>query len=464
MEVSENFIIYPVHLFQDIDLLKKYQNIYLYEHPIYFQSNFNPLKLVFQRATMQYYFNYLKKKFKTKVKYINFDTKLDIANFDCYDPVEKEIKIPKDSIVYDTPIFILSNQEVFNYIKSKKGKMTQTGFYSFMRKKTNILMNKGKPEGNRLTYDVFNRQKLPKDTIIPEIPKLKKNKYITEAKKYIFSKFNKKVEDNIIFPTTFEESEKWLEIFINQRLFDFGKYQDAIVPDDILLFHSGISMVLNIGFLLPMDVINKVVEYQNVNIESKEGFIRQILGWREFCRLQYHLIDYNSNYFKNDRKLSKVWYSGDTGIIPVDNSIIKAFKYGYLHHIERLMIMGNIMLLSFIDPKEVYRWFMEFSLDSYNWVMAYNIFSMSQYADGGRTTSKPYFSSSNYILKMSNYTRSTWCDTWDALYWNFIDKHKDKIKKNGRLAFQVTFWNKKSLSEKKKIKETAKEFINKMTE
>jgi deoxyribodipyrimidine photolyase-related protein len=209
--------------------------------------------------------------------------------------------------------------------------------------------------------------------------------------------------------------------------------------------------MINIGLITPDEVINSILNYfdnltkneKKKKINDVEGFIRQILGWREFTRYmyEYHSDKYlNKNFFKATKLLSNKWYDGTTGIEPLDICINKAFKYGYLHHIERLMVVANYMTLSGIKPLEMYRWFMEFSLDSYDWVMEYNIYCMASYSDGGQYTSKPYISSSAYILKMSNYDKSgIWLEKWNKLFWDFLAKHKNKIKKIGRLSMLLKY-------------------------
>jgi deoxyribodipyrimidine photolyase-related protein len=246
----------------------------------------------------------------------------------------------------------------------------------------------------------------------------------------------------IRFPVTISGAKRVLKYFIKTKLNKFGTYQDIILDTEhSLLYHAGISPMLNIGILTPRNVINEVVKVlhsNNKNLNSIEGFIRQILGWREFCRYTYihHSKKYlNKNYFNSRKSLKIDWYNGTTKLAPVNLCIEKAFRFGYLHHIERLMIMANSMVLANIHPNEMYRWFTEFSLDSYDWVMEYNIYSMGSYSDGGVFTSKPYISSSNYVIKMSNYTkRNEWVSIWDRMFWLFMKKHKSKIKKIQRLS------------------------------
>ena len=247
--------------------------------------------------------------------------------------------------------------------------------------------------------------------------------------------------ENFYLPVTHKESKKWLDDFLAQKLVYFGDYQDAIVKDESFLFHSLLSPLINSGLLTPEYVINKTLEFidsNSVPINSAEGFIRQIIGWREFIRGVYLLEGVkqrNSNFWNNDRKMPKSFYDGTTGIEPIDDTIKKLLKTGYNHHIERLMLIGNFMLLCEINPTEVYNWFMEMYIDAYDWVMVPNVYGMSQFADGGLMSTKPYISSSNYVRKMSNYKSGEWTKIWDALFWNFINKHQKYFANNNRTIF-----------------------------
>jgi deoxyribodipyrimidine photolyase-related protein len=212
---------------------------------------------------------------------------------------------------------------------------------------------------------------------------------------------------------------------------------------------------LNIGLITPKQILNSTLEYSkefNVPLNSLEGFVRQIIGWREFIRAVYHLKgskQRTTNFWNFSKKIPNTFYNGSTGIIPVDNIIKNINKNGYAHHIERLMVLGNIMCLMRFDPNEVYKWFMEMFIDSYDWVMVPNVYGMSQFADGGIMSTKPYISGSNYILKMSNYKKEAWCELWDALYWRFIDDHRDFFNKNYRMKMMVTLYDKKEEKIKK---------------
>jgi deoxyribodipyrimidine photolyase-related protein len=244
-------------------------------------------------------------------------------------------------------------------------------------------------------------------------------------------------------PITHKKAEEHLNQFIQERFVLFGDYEDAIVKEEHWLWHSVLTPMLNIGLLCPKQIINEVLNAHSVQhfpLNSLEGFIRQILGWREFIRGIYTLDGVKqrtTNHFGYSRKIPKSFWTGDTGIVPIDQTIKKLLKTGYSHHIERLMVMGNFMMLCEFDPDEVYQWFMEMYVDAYDWVMVPNVYGMTQYADGGLMTTKPYCSGSNYILKMSDYKKGEWCKTWNALYWRFIYVNQEEFAKNIRMSMMV---------------------------
>ncbi len=255
-------------------------------------------------------------------------------------------------------------------------------------------------------------------------------------------------------PTTHDGARTWLTDFMEHRLASFGPYEDAISKDHGALFHSVLSPLLNTGLLTPDEVVNHVVEYagrHDVGLASLEGFVRQVIGWREFVRGVYVAIGEQQrrvNFWGLSNPLPRSFYNGSTGVEPVDTTIHKVLQNAYVHHIERLMILGNFMLLCEIRPDEVYRWFMELFIDAYDWVMVPNVYGMSQYADGGRIMTKPYISSSNYLRKMSDFGRGDWCDIWDGLFWRFVSKHKHVFANNARMkvmAVQVARMDRRRL-------------------
>ena len=285
-----------------------------------------------------------------------------------------------------------------------KNKFMMAQFYQKQRRRFNVLIDSNqKPIGGKWSFDEDNRNKLPKNLEIPAINSfIKKEKLNNKLKDEIHSMFKDHPGslDHLWMPTNRKESLKWLDLFLENKFSKFGDYEDAIRSENNFLFHSALSPVLNMGLLTPNEVVNKALDFANKNsvpINSLEGFIRQIIGWREFIRGIYHYKgdeEIKSNYWRHDRKLTKDWYEGTTGITPLDDAIKDCLKFGYTHHIERLMILGNIMCLMRINPNEVYRWFMEMFIDSYDWVMVPNVYGMGLFSDGGIFATKPYISGS----------------------------------------------------------------------
>jgi deoxyribodipyrimidine photolyase-related protein len=275
--------------------------------------------------------------------------------------------------------------------------------------------------------------------------------YYIEAQEYVDQYFSNnlgKLTTNSLYPTSFKASDAWFVQFLEQRFMEFGAYEDAIVAENSILNHSVLTPMLNIGLLTPDEVIEKSIAFakkNNVPINSLEGFIRQIIGWREFIRGIYESRgsdERTRNFWGFTKKIPKSFYDGTTGIVPIDQTIKKILETGYCNHIERLMVLGNFMMLCEFHPDEVYRWFMELFIDSYDWVMVPNIYGMSQFSDGGLMASKPYISGSNYLKKMSNYKKGDWQPVWDGLFWRFMDKHRSFFKKNPRLGMLVSMFDK----------------------
>ena len=376
--------------------------------------------------------------------------------------------------VLPSPLFMCSRDSFKSYLEGRKKPFMKT-FYESQRKEFQILTDeKLKPLHGKWSFDTDNRKKLPKDVEPPEIPKIKFDKNVKDVIKFVENQFSEhpgRAED-FWLPTTRKESLKWLNKFIKDRLTLFGSYQDAITQKSDFVFHSVISPMMNAGLILPEEVIKKVEKAHlddpnNFPINSVEGFIRQVLGWREFVRgvyQNYGKHQWETNFWKHERKLKSCWYTGDTGIPILDDSIKKAVKYSYSHHIERLMILSNFMLLCEIHPHEVYKWFMEMYSDSSDWVMGPNVFGMGQFSDGGVFATKPYTCGSNYYLKMSDYKKGDWCEIVDGLYWQFIHKHKDFYKKNPRMSIMVKSLEKMDAERQKRIFKKAKDFIKSTTQ
>tara|TARA_B100001027_G_scaffold212569_1_gene182088 strand:+ start:38 stop:1045 length:1008 start_codon:yes stop_codon:yes gene_type:complete len=328
-----------------------------------------------------------------------------------------------------------------------------------------------KPEGGEWTYDIHNREKYPANKIPPKIYFQKNDKYFYEAIEYIDKYFSENygcLVNDFIYPTCFEESKKWFEEFLKNRFHEFGPYEDAVVKNNSILNHSVLSPLLNSGILNVKYVVNKTIDFYNQNnipINSCEGFIRQIIGWREFIRGVYYskgTEERTKNFWSFKNKIPNSFYDATTGIEPVDDTITKINNSAYCNHIERLMIMGNFMLLCEIRPNDVYKWFMEMFIDAYDWVMVPNVYGMSQFADGGLMSTKPYICGSNYILKMSNYKKDSWCEIWDALFWGFIGNKRDFFKRNPRMRMMVSSYDRMNEEKKNKMKKISFAYLTEL--
>lgn len=470
-EKSDAALVFPHQLFENPPWDDCVKDVVLYEDPLYFtQYNFHKQKLILHKASMLYYTDYLSKKgFKLSyldvIKYPKLDLvfknlhlegieKLHITYTDDY-LLERRIshlskKYGIETIRYANPNFIESKDVVCSTLGDKKHYL-MAHFYVHQRKKYKILVDDfNNPEGGKWSFDAENRKKVPKGTLLPSIEWPVLSEYVEQAEKYVSTHFFENYGDSkgFKYPIDHTTSNTWLSNFISTRFSHFGTYEDAIVKDESWLWHSVVTPMLNIGLLSPKQIINEVILHHKKKQESLnnvEGFIRQVLGWREFIRGIYHLKGVQqrtNNHFGFTRKIPRTFWSGDTGIEPIDITIKKLLKTGYNHHIERLMVFGNFFLLCEFDPDEVYQWFMEMYVDSYDWVMVPNVYAMTQYADGGLMTTKPYVSSSNYLLKMSDYKRGNWCKIWDALYWRFIYINRDEFSKNHRMRMIVSLLNK----------------------
>ena len=491
--MSKANLVFPHQLHQDLSLFENGATVFLIEEYLFFsQYKFHKQKIAFHRGTMQFYKQHLEAN-SIPVNYIEAQSELsDIRELIphlskegistlCYrNPTDYNLEkrlnegIEKHNLKkneFPNLLFINSKYDLYGFFKPTKKKFFQTSFYKSERARLNILMDKeGKPEGGKLTYDSDNRKKYPAKKTPPPIHFPEVTIWHKEAKEYVEKHF----EDNLgelnnetYYPVTFEQTETWLNQFLETRFHEFGPYEDAIVKEEIFLNHSMLTPMLNVGFIAPGYILDRAIEFakkNNVPLNSLEGFVRQIMGWREFIRGMYQAKGRDSrikNYWGFTRKIPASFYDGTTGIIPLDDTIKKVLKTGYCHHIERLMVLGNFMLLCEFDPDEVYQWFMELFIDSYDWVMVPNVYGMSQFADGGFFATKPYISGSNYILKMSNYKKGgEWQPIWDGLFWRFMHIHRDFFVKNPRLGMLVRNFDNQSPERRNGHLETAEKFLN----
>jgi deoxyribodipyrimidine photolyase-related protein len=421
-----NLLILPNQLFNIKYISKEYSSITIWENPHFFNDyKYNKKKLILHRASMKYYYEYLKNK-KRKVFYCEFNKTPKINDYYLFDPINdlSLLNLPSNYTIIESPNFLLTKNN-YNDYRNKTDKFFFNSFYMWGKQIIDIIPNVK-------SQDKENRKKMPKNIEIPEIVINKdknEKKIIEEAINYINLHFSENygVVEDFMFPISHKTAKQWLDNFINKKFKLFGDYQDFMDKNNDFLFHSLLSTSINIGLLNPSEIIKSIIKLKNIPMNSYEGFIRQLF-WREYQRYCYIFFNFNNkNYFENNKKLSKIWYSGETKIKPIDDCIIKGFKTGYLHHIERLMVIGNYMNLCGISPKEGFKWFMEFSCDSYEWVMKQNVLDMVFFCSGGKTMRRPYICSSNYILKNSNYQKDEWCNKIDLLYHDFLKNNKEKL-------------------------------------
>jgi deoxyribodipyrimidine photolyase-related protein len=425
-----NFLILPNQLFE-IKYLKENKitendyKIILYEHPQYFTKyNFNKKKLILHYASMNYYKNYLEEN-NYNVDLIKYTDKFLIKDFEMFKSADN-LNDLKPNKIYDNPNYLLNNKLHEKYF-TKTDKFIFNNFYMWSKNELDILKDvKSK--------DKENRERMSKDVKIPKIKKLKNidNKFINDSIKNVNNNFNKNYgnTDNFVYPVTHASAKSFLKDFIKFKFINFGPYQDFIKKGESYMFHSILSSSINVGLINPIDIISIISKYKDkIPINSYEGYIRQLF-WREYQLYCYNYIDYEEAvkkpYFNYKNKLTIEWYNGTTGNEIIDDTIKKAFNTGYLHHIERLMVIGNYMSLREIIPNDGLKWFIEFAIDSYEWVMYQNVYDMVFFVTT-KTTRKPYITSENYLIKMSDYKKGTWSEEWRELYSKFLKKHKDKL-------------------------------------
>jgi len=391
--------------------------------------------------------------------------------------IKSKHKIPFEIIEDDR--FFCSINEFKDWSKSHK-QFRMEDFYRKMRKDTGILIKNGAPIGGKWNYDALNRNPLKEKIQIKENLRHKPDSITVNVIKTIKKKFQAhfgSVKD-FWYGVDHKQAEKSLDYFIKYNLEKFGDFQDAMKAEDGFLFHSIISPYMNCGLLDPKYVVKRIVdEYEKgkIPINSAEGFIRQVLGWREFVRGIYWLNMPNyskTNYFRSKKNLPKFFWTGKTELYCMQKCVEQIIKDGYAHHIQRLMVLGNFALLSGIIPKQVCEWYLSVFVDAYDWVELPNTHGMALFADGGIIASKPYASSGNYINKMSDYCKSCKYNVkikngekacpFNYLYWNFLITNKEKLKNNSRLWMQYNTLSKMPENRRKEIIKDSKNFLSKI--
>lgn len=462
--VMKTFILYPHQLFERFEHLRSYE-IVLIEEPLFFtQYVFHVQKLILHRASMKRYEDKLLRG-GFRVRYIEEAEAVAFyaegGDVSCYDVADEwlEKKIRRSF----SQVNMLKSP---NFLNHDDESLFMHSFYARRRKQLGIWVENGKPLHGKWSFDAENREKLPMTITRPEWHSYE-NSYIAEAREYVKRFVTLGEAVHFYYPTSHDEAMVLLEQFIHEKFHYYGTYQDAIDRSDSPLFHSLISSSLNIGLLDLEEVIEKAVT-ADAPYNAKEGFVRQIIGWREFMFSLYKRVSVQqrtTNFFGFERPMSAMMSNGSSGIDPLDRVNAKVLQSGYAHHIERLMIQGNWFLLTETNPDEVYRYFMSHYIDAYDWVMVGNVYGMSQYADGGLITTKPYISSSNYLYKMSYYPKNQgWSKVWNGLYWRFMSHYSDRFATNPRMKMQRSLMEKISPGVLREHCHIADQFLERLVE
>ena len=354
----------------------------------------------------------------------------------------------------ETPGFLTPKAWGRSFFKDKKKPFMKT-FYEAQRRRMKVLVDdEMNPAGGRWSYDDENRKKFPLKLNPPSDPRIHQSEdeqatikdrisSLTDSDVDVFGDYS-----DFIYPISHESALAWLDEFLKDRYELFGTYEDALTYRSKFLYHSVLTPMLNIGLLTPQQIVDRALEMgakYKVEINNQEGFIRQIIGWREYMAIMYEMHGRylrTQNFWKFTDSMPKSIYQNKTGIPIVDDILEKVKQDGYAHHIERLMVLGNFFLLLRVRPDDVFQWFSEMFVDAYDWVMVPNVYGMSQFSDGGLLVTKPYLSGSNYLKKMSDYKAGDWCDVWDALFWSFIDDHREFFNTQYRMKMMVSHLNK----------------------
>lgn len=461
-------LIFPHQLFEKHPAITNDRPVVIVEEPLFFnQFRFHKQKLLFHRETMRNYAAFLENR-QVNVTYVEAQEQhADVRELPAYLAKKGITEIHYADVTDDwlsarlrkaaskakialtehpSPMFLNTREDLDSYFMNRK-RYFMADFYTEQRQTRDILIvRNGEPAGGKWSFDDENRLKYPRKQTPPAIRFPRNSQAWQEAETYVEKHFSKnygQISPEIRFPATFGQAESWFDQFLENRFSHFGHYEDAIVSREHFLHHSVLSPLLNTGLLTPQHVIDKSIAYaraHKIPFNSLEGFVRQIIGWREFVRGVYEVKggkQRTRNYWQFKRKLPESFWQANTGIAPVDIVIRKVLDTGYCHHIERLMVLGNFMMLCEIDPDDVYHWFMELFIDAYDWVMVPNVYGMSQFSDGGLMATKPYISASNYLLKMSDFPKGDWQETWDGLFWRFMDKYRKFFLRNPRLGMLI---------------------------
>jgi deoxyribodipyrimidine photolyase-related protein len=379
---------------------------------------------------------------------------------------------------FDSEHFLSEREGLSSYFKGKKTYIMEP-FYRMMRKKYGILMDGKEPLTSQWNYDADNRRKLPKDhqLVVPQLFVRDVTDLYQLIENQSVSTIGKINSAEFIWPVTREEGLSMLAFFVAECLENFGTFQDAMTTRGWSLYHARLSFVMNVKLLHPLEVVKAVIQHwethqDRIDFAQVEGFVRQIIGWREYVRGVYwaKMPEFGSlNFFNNDRALPDWYWTGHTHMNCLKHAVEQSLDYAYAHHIQRLMITGNFAALAGIHPDEVDAWYLGIYIDAVEWVEITNTRGMSQFADGGIVGTKPYVSSANYVDKMSDYCGSCYYDknkkTGDracplnSLYWHFYARNRDKLERNPRIGMMYHTWDKMSPDAKNAILNQAEAYL-----
>ena len=371
-----------------------------------------------------------------------------------------------DWIELEDPGF-LTTHEAFKLFADKRA-VRMDSFYKWQRKRLNILIEDGAPVGGKWSFDEDNRKKIPARQSVPPIPEVVQTDITQNTVDFVSKRFadHPGRASELWLPADRAGAESWLQSFIQERFVGFGTFEDALSGRTDLLFHSGLSPLMNLGLITPNEVLDAVLSVKHAPLNDLEGFVRQLIGWREFVRGVYLERDPSpklANQRAHGRRLTTAWFDGTTGLPPLDRTIQTLLRRGWNHHIERLMVLANLMNLCEIHPDEVYEYFMIHYIDAYDWVMKPNLEGMGLTSDPDGFATKPYICGSNYLLKMGDYQRGDWCDVVDGLYWRFVHVHRAEFAANPRTALMAKGLDRIAPERRAHIFGQAQNFIDTMT-
>lgn len=495
--MKQALLIYPHQLFAAELLPKDIDTVFLIEEPLFFGNDtklptfFHKQKLVLHRASMRRYIEEVLWPAGLQVEYIQFKDITDSGDivqklhgfetmliFDVVnDELSKRIQTAAVSIPQapkliwlDSPNFYLTRAEVTGYFATRK--TTEfTEFYKWQRERWNVLIDENyKPTGGKLIYESTSHKRISEDTKIPTFEVYGSNKFVHEAVDYV----NKNFPDNpgklqdFCWPTNHAEAESWLDDFLNNRIQNYDAYSLSFDPQLPWGFHSGISPMLNIGLLNPRRIVDKAIAvYQNdpKTLHNVESFIRGILGFREHNRGVYQTKGIKlrvANPYSNKRLLTSDWYDANTGLEPLDDIIQKLNARGYIHNNERRLI-ANVMFLAGIVPNDIYRWFYEMTIDSYDWNLVPSVYESNQNTVDESPVSKIEIFGSEYVLTNSHYQKAIWCDQLDGIYWGFVERFIQQLSANPHNKVLIQKYNNLDSDYKRIIGYRANDFLNTKT-